>query len=51
MAPTYGNGKICYVEIPAVEIQRSAISTRRCSPGRRASVATARSRSTTASAR
>ena len=24
MAPTYGNGKICYVEIPAVEIQRSA---------------------------
>ena len=24
MAPTSGNGKICYVEIPAVEIQRSA---------------------------
>jgi len=24
MPPTYGNGKICYVEIPAVEIQRSA---------------------------
>lgn len=24
MAPTLANGKICYVEIPAVEIQRSA---------------------------
>ena len=24
MTPTYGNGKICYVEIPAVDIQRSA---------------------------
>ena len=24
MPPTYTNGKICYVEIPAVEIQRSA---------------------------
>ena len=24
MPPTYGNGKICYVEIPAVDIQRSA---------------------------
>ena len=24
MAPDYGNGKICYVEIPASDIQRSA---------------------------
>ena len=24
MPPTYGNGKICYVEIPALDIQRSA---------------------------
>ena len=24
MAPTYGNGKICYLEIPAQDIQRSA---------------------------
>ena len=24
MAPTYGNGKICYVEIPAIEVNRSA---------------------------
>ena len=24
MSPTYGNGKICYVEIPALDIQRSA---------------------------
>ena len=23
MAPTYGNGKICYVEIPATDIARS----------------------------
>ncbi|HMD14531.1 MAG TPA: VOC family protein [Bacteroidota bacterium] len=22
--PTYGNGKICYIEIPAIEIDRSA---------------------------
>ena len=24
MPPTLGNGKICYIEIPAVDIQRSA---------------------------
>ena len=24
MPPTYGNGKICYVEIPALDIARSA---------------------------
>lgn len=24
MAPTYGSGKICYVELPATDIQRSA---------------------------
>jgi predicted enzyme related to lactoylglutathione lyase len=24
MTPTYGNGKICYVEMPAIDIQRSA---------------------------
>ena len=24
MAPTIGNGKICYVEMPAVDIARSA---------------------------
>ena len=24
MPPTYGNGKICYVEIPAVDVQRSS---------------------------
>jgi uncharacterized protein len=24
MPPTYGNGKICYVEIPAVDVKRSA---------------------------
>ena len=24
MPPTYGNGKICYVEIPAADVQRSA---------------------------
>ena len=24
MPPSYGNGKICYVEIPALDIQRSA---------------------------
>jgi predicted enzyme related to lactoylglutathione lyase len=24
MPPTYGNGKICYIEIPAADIQRSA---------------------------
>jgi uncharacterized protein len=24
MPPTYGNGKICYIEMPALEIQRSA---------------------------
>jgi uncharacterized protein len=24
MPPTYGNGKICYIEIPALDIRRSA---------------------------
>lgn len=24
MPPTYGNGKICYLEIPAIDIQQSA---------------------------
>ena len=24
MAPTYGNGKVCYLEIPADDPQRSA---------------------------
>jgi len=24
MAPTYGNGKICYIEIPATDVARSA---------------------------
>ena len=24
MPPTYGNGKICYIEIPATDIARSA---------------------------
>ena len=24
MAPTYGNGKICYIEMPAMDIARSA---------------------------
>jgi predicted enzyme related to lactoylglutathione lyase len=24
MTPTYGNGKICYVEMPAIDTQRSA---------------------------
>ena len=24
MAPTYGNGKICYIELPAIDIGRSA---------------------------
>src|SRR5437867_1299824 len=24
MAPTYGNGKICYIEMPATDIARSA---------------------------
>lgn len=24
MAPSYGNGKICYVEMPATDIERSA---------------------------
>ncbi len=24
MPPTYGNGKICYIELPATDIQRSA---------------------------
>jgi uncharacterized protein len=24
MAPTFGNGKICYIEIPAVDVSRSA---------------------------
>jgi hypothetical protein len=24
MAPTYANGKICYIEIPATDIERSA---------------------------
>ena len=24
MSPTYGNGKVCYVEMPALDIQRSA---------------------------
>ena len=24
MPPTYGNGKICYVEMPAADVQRSA---------------------------
>jgi predicted enzyme related to lactoylglutathione lyase len=24
MPPTYANGKICYIEIPAIDIQRSA---------------------------
>ena len=24
MAPTFGNGKICYIEIPAVDIEQSA---------------------------
>ena len=24
MAPTYGNGKICYIELPATDIARSA---------------------------
>jgi predicted enzyme related to lactoylglutathione lyase len=24
MAPTYGNGKICYLEIPAIDVQQSA---------------------------
>ena len=26
MAPTYGNGKICYIELPAIDIGRSADS-------------------------
>ena len=25
MAPTYGNGKICYIEMPAMDIARSAV--------------------------
>jgi uncharacterized protein len=25
MPPTYGNGKICYIEIPATDIARSAV--------------------------
>jgi predicted enzyme related to lactoylglutathione lyase len=24
MAPTYGNGKICYIELPATDVERSA---------------------------
>lgn len=24
MPPTYGNGKICYIEVPALDIQKSA---------------------------
>ena len=24
LTPTYGNGKICYIEIPAADVQRSA---------------------------
>ena len=24
MAPTYGNGKICYIEMPATDIAQSA---------------------------
>src|SRR5271169_3704884 len=24
MHPTFGNGKVCYIEIPAIDIQRSA---------------------------
>lgn len=24
MSPTYGNGKICYVEVPATDVARSA---------------------------
>ncbi len=30
MAPTYGNGKICYIEIPATDIARSAEFYRQC---------------------
>src|SRR5215831_13917045 len=29
MPPTYGNGKICYIELPAVDIDRSAEFYRR----------------------
>lgn len=29
MAPTYGNGKICYIEIPATDIARSSEFYRR----------------------
>jgi predicted enzyme related to lactoylglutathione lyase len=24
MAPTFGNGKICYIELPAIDVQQSA---------------------------
>jgi predicted enzyme related to lactoylglutathione lyase len=29
MAPTFGNGKICYIELPAIDIQQSAEFYRR----------------------
>jgi hypothetical protein len=30
MPPTYGNGKICYIEIPATDIARSAEFYKQC---------------------
>ncbi len=32
MRPTFGNGKICHLEIPAVDVERSAITARFCDP-------------------
>ncbi|HEV7487382.1 MAG TPA: VOC family protein [Thermoanaerobaculia bacterium] len=47
MPPTLANGKICYIEIPAIDIERSADFIRRCSAGRSANAATVGSPSTT----
>ena len=51
MPPTLANGKICYIEIPAVDISRSVLFYETVFGWKRANAATARSPSTTASAR
>ena len=51
MPPTLGNGKICYLDIPATDIERSAEFYERVSAGPPGGAATARWPSTTPSVR
>ena len=47
MPPTLANGKVCYIEIPAVDIQRSADFYARVFGGGSGSAATVTPHSTT----